>query len=52
MKVDDIMSETRFRFLRTLKVLFWERFENGGAGAEPVRMLEESCNFALDNTIE
>jgi hypothetical protein len=52
MKQDEVMPETRFRFIRTLKVLYWERYENGAAEGDSIRMLEESCNYAADHTDE
>lgn len=45
----EVHGETRFRLLRTFQSLIWERFEQGHLGSEAARMLEESCNIALDN---
>lgn len=48
----DYEQETRYRLLRAMKGLFWEKFEKGEAGAEATKMLDEACNVCLENTLQ
>jgi len=49
-KDDDIFQETRFRILRMMKGIFWERFERGLLSGEATRLLVEGVNVYLDET--
>jgi len=47
---DDIFQETRFRILRVMKGLYWEKFEEGLLSGEAARLLVEGVDVALDST--
>jgi len=49
-KDDDIFQETRFRILRIMKGIFWEKFEQGLLSGEATRLLVEGVNVSLDAT--
>ena len=49
-KDDDIFQETRFRLLRIMKGLFWEKYEQGLLSGESARLLVEAVNVSLDST--
>jgi len=47
---DDIFQETRFRILRIMKGIFWEKFEQGLLSGEATRLLVEGVDVSLDAT--
>ena len=49
-KDDDIFQETRFRILRIMKGIFWEKFEQGLLSGEATKLLTEGVDVSLDAT--
>jgi len=47
---DDIFQETRFRFLRVMKGIVWEKYESSLISGEAANLLVESVNVNLDTT--
>ncbi|EGR31636.1 sodium hydrogen exchanger family protein, putative [Ichthyophthirius multifiliis] len=47
---NEILTEIRFRLLRSLKSLYWEYYENGQISGNAVKLLQEGINIALENT--
>ncbi|EGR29622.1 sodium hydrogen exchanger family protein, putative [Ichthyophthirius multifiliis] len=45
----EILQELRFRYLRGLKSLCWEQYENRYIGSGAAKWLEEGLNMALDD---
>lgn len=45
---NEVKSECRYRLLKTMKSLIWERYEKGQTGAEGTRLLDNTVNIALD----
>ena len=46
----EIYAETRFRLLRIMKGLIWEKYEESQLTGDAARLLSEACDFGLDNT--
>jgi hypothetical protein len=46
----EVYIEIRFRMLRILKGLFWEKYEEGECGGATAKLLAETCDQALDQT--
>lgn len=47
---DDIFEETRYRLLRVMKGVFWEKYESSQLSGDAVKLLVEAVNQSLDVT--
>lgn len=51
-KNEDMVIETRRRYLATVKGLYWERFEEGQCHGEAALMLMDSASMSIDKETE
>lgn len=47
---NDILAETRFRLLRIIRRMFWERYQKGQLTSAAITLLLDACDAGLDKT--
>jgi hypothetical protein len=46
---NEVKSECRYRLLKTMKSLIWERYEKGKTSAKGTHLLDNTVDIALDS---
>ena len=47
---NDLLAETRFRLLRIIRRMFWERYQKGELTSAAITLLLDACDAGLDKT--